>query len=706
MAEVKTIELHIKSNVDTASKEFDNFAKSIKAVDTSASNLDATFEEVYGDLQPLTTRMGEAEDRLYELALAGKQSSQEFKDLLTSVGNYRKTQIQTDLVVDAAATTLSQKLTGSLNAAAGAFSLVQGSMTLFGSESKDVEQAILKVQSAMAISQGVETITEGAKSVRALGAAIQATTAFQKVSAAAQWLWNAAMNANPIGALVLGVTALIAAGYKLVQYFRDSAEANNNAASATKRNTEALKQQSTNAAQSSNKLKTYNDQQYALAQAAGASSEELRKLALKHKEEEIALNKKNAVLAQSTFLRERDTLASLKNSGASDEVIANQEKLTKQTYDSFKKQNEILSTSYKERAALRNANAVGEVSDAKAAADKAAEKAKEAREKSIEKEKQAREKAAEEKKSHLKEVADFENNLRKTNEDLSAKTDQEKLDLDKKRDEDEINRIAKNAYEKENLQALLNEKYFNLQLDLDAKEKKIKDDKAQADLVEKEAANLTIANDIANTYDIRLAAIAEREAAEKDIIFKSQEEKTAYEKANSDARKKITEEEYTSKINMLKEASEVASKLSELAGEDTAAGKALAIASATINTYVGVTEALKQKSTLPSPFDVVAKVANVATVLATGFKAVKAITSVQIPGGGGGGGAAPSMGGVSAAPTATAAPTFNVVGTSGQNQIAQTLGNQAPVKAYVVGSDVSTQQSLDRNIVKTATIGN
>jgi len=163
MAEIKTVELHIKSNVDTASKEFDNFAKSIKAVDTSATNLDATFEEVYGDLQPLTTRMGEAEDRLYELALAGKQGTKEFKDLLTSVGNYRKVQIQTDMVVDNAATTMSQKLTGSLNAAAGGFALVQGSMALFGAESEDVEQAILKVQSAMAISQGVETIREGAK---------------------------------------------------------------------------------------------------------------------------------------------------------------------------------------------------------------------------------------------------------------------------------------------------------------------------------------------------------------------------------------------------------------------------------------------------------------------------------------------------------------------------------------------------------------
>jgi hypothetical protein len=303
MADIKVVNLQINTNIDNASKEFDDLAKSIKVVDKAATNLDATFEEVYGDLQPLTTRMGEAEDRLYELALAGKQGTQEFKDLLTSVGNYRKVQIQTDMVVDNAATTLSQKLTGSLNAAAGAFSLVQGSMALFGAESDDVEKAILKVQSAMAITQGVETITESAKSVRALGTAIKATETFQKLSTAAQWLWNAAMAANPIGIIVASIAALLVGGYKLVKFFQDSAEANDKAAAATKRNNDALKQQSQNASQSSTKLKTYNDQQYALAEAAGMSSEGLRKLALKHKEEEIALNKKNAVLAQSTFLR-------------------------------------------------------------------------------------------------------------------------------------------------------------------------------------------------------------------------------------------------------------------------------------------------------------------------------------------------------------------------------------------------------------------
>jgi hypothetical protein len=50
-------------------------------------------------------------------------------------------------------------------------------------------------------------------------------------------------------------------------------------------------------------------------------------------------------------------------------------------------------------------------------------------------------------------------------------------------------------------------------------------------------------------------------------------------------------------------------------------------------------------------------------------------------------------------------PQFNVAGNAGVNQIASTLANQPPIKAYVVGKEVSTQQSLDRNIVKNATLG-
>jgi len=84
---------------------------------------------------------------------------------------------------------------------------------------------------------------------------------------------------------------------------------------------------------------------------------------------------------------------------------------------------------------------------------------------------------------------------------------------------------------------------------------------------------------------------------------------------------------------------------------------------------------------------------------------VKKILSVKVPGkGSGGGGNSPSPAGGG---TGGGAPQFNVVGNSGVNQLAGVLGNreQTPVKAYVVPSDVTSGQSLDRNTIRNASIG-
>ena len=52
------------------------------------------------------------------------------------------------------------------------------------------------------------------------------------------------------------------------------------------------------------------------------------------------------------------------------------------------------------------------------------------------------------------------------------------------------------------------------------------------------------------------------------------------------------------------------------------------------------------------------------------------------------------------------APSFNLVGQGGTNQLAEAIGSQSqqPVRAYVVSNDVTTAQSLDRNIVESASL--
>jgi hypothetical protein len=190
MAEVKTI----KIDVDTkqAVNAMENLSK-------ATHDVSASFEEVYGDLQPLTTRMGEAEDRLYELANAGKTTTQEYKDLLKTVGDYRKVQIQTDMAVDAAATTMSQKFGGSINGVTSGFAVAQGAMGIFGGEAEELERVLLRVQAALAIQQGVQGFTEAIPSIVQFGTAIKAQ------AIAALTTLKGALITTGIGALVVAL---------------------------------------------------------------------------------------------------------------------------------------------------------------------------------------------------------------------------------------------------------------------------------------------------------------------------------------------------------------------------------------------------------------------------------------------------------------------------------------------------------------------
>jgi hypothetical protein len=73
----------------------------------------------------------------------------------------------------------------SLAGVAGGFSALQGAMALFGKQNKDVEAALLKVNAAMALSQGLQSVGESIDSFRQLGAVIKSTTIFQEANNAA-----------------------------------------------------------------------------------------------------------------------------------------------------------------------------------------------------------------------------------------------------------------------------------------------------------------------------------------------------------------------------------------------------------------------------------------------------------------------------------------------------------------------------------------
>ena len=235
-------------------------------------------------------------------------------------------------------------------------------------------------------------------------------------------------------------------------------------------------------------------------------------------------------------------------------------------------------------------------------------------------------------------------------------------------------------------------------------ENQIKVEKENADF---EAKKLNLLNkglsieEIEKEHKRNLAQLdTEYYASEADKGIKS----TADAKENADAKKKIAELEKKDKLDAVDATASSLSAISELLGKETAAGKAAAVASATINTFSSAQKAYDATVGIPYVGPILAPI-NAGIAIAAGIKNVKSILAVKTPGGGGG--SAPSISGGGGAAPAPAAPSFNVVGASSTNQLAQTIGNQQqqPIKAFVVANDVTTQQSLDRNIVSSASIG-
>lgn len=127
-----------------------------KSFDTATN-----FAGRYGkEMEPLTTKISEAEDRLYELAKAGHTNTQEYRELIKVVVDYKRIIKQTDTKVDAMAGTMSQKMSGALMGVSSGFSVATGLMGTFGSESEEMQKLLLRVNSAMAMTQGLQGLKE------------------------------------------------------------------------------------------------------------------------------------------------------------------------------------------------------------------------------------------------------------------------------------------------------------------------------------------------------------------------------------------------------------------------------------------------------------------------------------------------------------------------------------------------------------------
>lgn len=666
-----------------------------------------------------------------------------------------------------------QALTTAASTAAGGIAAVQGAMALFGSESEDVEKALLKVQSAMALSQGLSQL----KDISKVGEQLKIT--FKGLTLGAN-TFKKALISTGIGALVVAVGLLVAYWEDIMALVGGVSKEQKKLNEATLKDLEANKEKLDAIDGQANQLKLQGKSEAEILQMKIAQTDEAIKSAeinLQNaeatKKAQVEASERNkAILAGVLkFVSVPLTLilgtidkftAGLKNLGVIEEAtnllddstdylasfIFDPEavaeagdatiKEAQQSLDKLKEQRAGFTLSQQEADKAAGEKAAAEREKQNKLEQEALAILEEAKNKMKTEQEQARlaiEKSYQEKSIKLKEagIADDGSLEKAKNAELQAiddKYNKEKADQEQAFQK-ELNEILtqtrlegiKNENEKAREQIILdfekrrqdtlkNEKLTAEQKTDLLKALKIQEDQALKTLqqsideqnVMKEFEKLDKQmKDAELDLQMQKDLLDQKEALNQQYYESgkiSEEQYTENLRANSNARKELDKQEYALKISQAQAAASVLGALSDLAGKRTAAGKALGIAAALTNTYVGVTEALKQESVLPSPFDVVAKVANVATILASGLKAVKAITSVQVPGGGGGGGgvSAPNIS-ASAPATTSAVPT---IGSSPVTALGQVMQNQPPLRAYVVESEVTGTQRRVADIERRA----
>jgi len=202
-----------------------------------------------------------------------------------------------------------------------------------------------------------------------------------------------------------------------------------------------------------------------------------------------------------------------------------------------------------------------------------------------------------------------------------------------------------------------------------------------------QAANQRIL-DFKRAFNSDYAKLDEERLKNSELVGNAQ---FLIEDNNAKARSKIAQTEFEVKRNLTNNVSDILSNAAGIAGELTVEGKALAIASATINTYLAASDALKANYGPFGPLALAAKIAAVASTITLGIKQVKSIVNTKVPGksNGSGGGSVPSI-----SASSITAPALNTTSLTQQVQDVRVTNQsgQSVVRAYITNEELRTNQ--------------
>ena len=658
--------------------------------------------EVKSDsLGSLKSQLKAAQNEVNELAAKFGATSQE------AVNAAKRAAELKDAIADAKALTDSfnpdgkfNALSASIGGALNGFQAFEGALGLVGVESEDLQKTLLKVESAMALSQGVQGLLEAKDSFKQLGA----------VAADALKGIRTGIAATGIGLLVVALGAIVA-------YWDDIKEA----VSGVSSEQEALNVKTEENLKMSEEKVAALDKQDNILKLQGKTEKQILQYkvaeldtAIKIAEVNIENQKVTKAAQIEAAKRNKDILVGILDFLTSPinvllqtidkiaSVVGIDSKLVK-GFDAIKsaaanivfdpaetaKEGDLLIKAAEERfIELKNQKAGYELQIQaidKQAADARRQANKEANAKRL-----ADEKERNEKSKQLKATEDEEEKARlKALYDLEVKNNEDRLKLQEAQYDLSLSLLKSNR-EKE-IQELINS--------YDAK-------------YEIANGNAELEKQLSEKLNTEIASI-NKKYADEDARLK--EEQKVKDKEAADKELQRVKELNDAKIQAVQNTLSTIANLAQLfagKGEKQAKKafeiqKAANIANATIDTYKAATGAYASLSGIPVVGPVLGAAA-AAAAIAAGLVNVKNIASQKFEGGGSTSANAPAPSGGGGGGGATGgnvvAPNFNLVGNAQETNPLAGLG-EGIIQAYVVSGDVTTAQSLDRNRVNNATFG-
>lgn len=676
-----------------------------------------------------------------------------------------------------------KSLSASLTGVAGGFSAVTGAMGLIGVESEDVQKAMLKVQSAMALSQGLQSLGEARDSFKQLGAVVK--NVFTNMTTAGK-----AFAVTGIGLLVTGIGLLIANADRLKETFGGVTEAQKNLVDAQKAGAMAMAEATTSVNEvdiafrkakegvisKEQALKVFNEklgatlgttdnynlaektfrdntEKYIKAVQARATAQALASKAAEEfaKGQVAALEDQTSAAQNAGSLLElfvegnllNEEAAAQKREQIQKDAVEETQKKAKKSYDELNKLSEKYLTEalkleselnttkdHVQKASVKksNKNAEAERDAIKKAHEKSLEDLKKHNEQLLNEEEANAEAIRRAKMSardlELSDIQDEYFNKIETAKQLGEKGNDLVIKLEQEKEEKRREIIKKY----DDLEKAKREQQQQLMLDLEEKSKNefISRQELMISLLDeglnKEIAIRKLAYDqeqidLQNKLDNQLISEEQFQALSKKNYKNYQEGITAdtiaYNQKQIEADKAKLEQKQAIEQQGMDLALQGVGLLKQVFSKSKAVQKGAVL----VESAVGIAKMIQANQianigALATPQAIASSGAAAAPVIAmnnisTGIgiaaniaataKALKEIGaggSASAPStAGGGGGAAGGGGG------AMQAPNFNVVGNNGINQLAQL--QQQPVKAYVVGAEVTSQQALDRNRIST-----